>query len=395
MRSGFVDFPVCISSPSLSGKPGGVKDVPATERLQICRPRLPTAEAIRPYLAEIDRNRWYTNFGPLVRRFERRLAKHFGVDPARVVCVANCTLGIVIALRARDVVAGGLCAVPSWTYIATASAVRLAGLVPWFLDVDQDTWQLHPDTVLAALQDAPGHVSAVVPVSPFGSPVDVEAWNAFEADRGIPVAIDAATGFDSAVAGNAPVAISLHATKALGIGEGGLVLAKDPRQAERIRRMCNFGLASDQRAACIGTNAKLSEYAGAVGLAALDAWPESRTHYQGSAKRYRAALTRLPGVTTAPGFGRRVVNSTCNIVLRQPAADRVISRLNAGEIGARQWWGKGCHRHPAYIDCPRTALLATEFLAERVIGLPYFPDITDTEIDLVVHSLAAALGESA
>ena len=73
--------------------------MPTKERLQTFRPRLPTAEAILPYLLEIDRNRWYTNFGPLVRRFEQRLAEHFGVDPARVVCVANCTLGIATAPR--------------------------------------------------------------------------------------------------------------------------------------------------------------------------------------------------------------------------------------------------------------------------------------------------------
>ncbi len=368
--------------------------MPATERLQIMRPRLPAAAAILSYLEEIDRNRWYTNFGPLVSRFEHRLAEHFGVDPVRVVCVANCTLGIAIALRARDPVAGGLCAVPSWTFIATPAAVRLAGLVPWFLDVDRDTWGLHPDTVLRALEDAPGQVSAVVPVSPFGNPVDIDAWNVFEAERGIPVAIDAATGFDSAVAGNAPLAISLHATKTLGIGEGGIVLARDSRQAERIRRMSNFGLASDRRAIFVGANAKLSEYAAAVGLASLDAWPEIRALYQGSAERYRAALARLPEIATAPGFGRGAVDSTCNVVLGQPLADRVIQRLNAAEIEARQWWGKGCHRHPAYVDCPRTALPETEFLAERVIGLPYFPDITDGEIERVAQSLAAALSES-
>ncbi len=366
----------------------------ATKRLRTCRPRLPTAKAILPYLQEIDRNRWYTNFGPLVRRFEKRLAEHFAVDPARVVCVANCTLGIAIALRACDARVGGLCAVPSWTYIATPTAVRVAGLVPWFLDVDRDTWQLRPDRVLAALEGAPGQVSAVVLVSPFGNPLDVAAWDVFAAETAIPVVIDAAAGFESAVAGKAPVAISLHATKNFGIGEGGVVLAGDPRQAERFRRMSNFGLASDRRAIWVGTNAKLSEYAAAVGLAALDAWPEIRALYQVAAERYSAALTRLPGVVTAPGFGRRVVNFACNIVLRQPVADQVIQRLNAAGIEARQWWGKGCHRHPAYADCPRTALPETEFLGERVIGLPYYPDITAAEIELVVDSLAAALSQN-
>ena len=57
--------------------------------------------AILPYLEEIDQNRWYSNFGPLERRFERKLAEHFELGDRQVVCVSNCTQGLDIASGTR------------------------------------------------------------------------------------------------------------------------------------------------------------------------------------------------------------------------------------------------------------------------------------------------------
>ena len=129
------------------------------------RPRLPPAAAVQPYLQEIDRNRWYTNFGPLLERFEARLAAHYGMDRACLVSLANCTLGLTLALESCEPEPGGLCALPSWTFVATPAAVRRAGLTPWFLDVDPASWQLTPEIVEAALPGAPGKVVAAMPVA--------------------------------------------------------------------------------------------------------------------------------------------------------------------------------------------------------------------------------------
>jgi dTDP-4-amino-4,6-dideoxygalactose transaminase len=77
------------------------------------RPRLPAAEALLPYLREIDERRWYSNFGPLNRRFESALAEHFRVPHGTIVTVANATLGLTLALQ--DAVDGsvGLSMVPA------------------------------------------------------------------------------------------------------------------------------------------------------------------------------------------------------------------------------------------------------------------------------------------
>ena len=239
----------------------------APPQLRVCRPQLPDADQLRPYLDEIDRSGQYTNFGPLLRRFERRLAERFHVADEGVACVSNGTTGLALALRASAIPEARLCVMPAWTFVATAHAARMAGLEPYFVDVDPDSWSLTPAAALAAAVRAPGPVGAVLPVSPLGAPVDVEAWDAFHAETGLPVVIDAAGGFDGARPGAAPMMISLHATKVFGVGEGGIVVSTDGALVAEIRRRANFGFGSGRVATTEGTNAKMSEYPAALGLA--------------------------------------------------------------------------------------------------------------------------------
>jgi dTDP-4-amino-4,6-dideoxygalactose transaminase len=143
-----------------------------------------------------------------------------------VTTVANATLGLMATLAALDPLPGALCAVPAWTFIATPQAALIAGLTLWFLDVHPETWALDPAAVELALEQAPGPVAAVMPVLPFGRPCDLAGWSAFRARTGVPVVIDAAAGFDALDPGDLPCVVSLHATKALGCGEGGFLVCR-------------------------------------------------------------------------------------------------------------------------------------------------------------------------
>lgn len=360
-------------------------------KIPLMRPRLPSAAALRPYLDEIDENRWYSNFGPLERRFEARLAAHFGIGEREVVCVANGTQGLSVALQSVVRIPVGYCLMPAFTFAATPHAAVSAGLEPWFVDVDETSWAIEPEAVRALLPRLEGPVAAVMPVAPFGAPARVAEWDAFSAETGIPVVIDAAAGFDSAQAGWSPVVLSLHATKTMGIGEGGVVLCRDTGRIERVRAGRNFGFVGERVARVHGTNAKLSEYGAAVGLAALDAWPETRADFLAVAEAYRACFAGLSGVDFGPGFLGGGACSTCNIVLDRTVADAVIDALRRAGIEARQWWNRGCHREPVFSGCRREPLPVTESLAERVVGLPFYRDLETAQIGDIRASLEVAL----
>ncbi len=170
------------SAPSLAA----LRPADPDPKVVVARPSMPRAAALAPYLEQMDAARWYSNFGPLLTRFEhQRLADRF-ISPTGIVTVANGTLALTLALQAMGAKPGGLCAMPAWTFVASAHAVAQAGLTPWFVDVDPATWMLDPHRLEAELGKAPGRVSAALPVAAFGHLPDLDAWARFLGKDGHP-----------------------------------------------------------------------------------------------------------------------------------------------------------------------------------------------------------------
>lgn len=365
--------------------------------IPIARPRLPTVTHIAPYLREIDANGWYSNFGPLSSRLQARLADHWGIAKPELCLFASGTAALTLTLLASGAPAGSSCLMPSWTFAASAGAVRAAGLVPHFVDVDPETWALAPATI-RSLATRP-EVGAILVVAPFGAPLDLLAWDEVRRTTGVPVIVDGAAAFDSLrdggpmITGDCPVIVSLHATKVFGVGEGGAVLCRDLAWLERIRRLSNFGCMGTREALLPGVNGKMSEYAAAVGLAALDTWRATRARWASVTAHYGQSLQRLE-LATVPGFGRGWVSSTLSVLWPSEASSALADLSNHG-IGTLRWWGPGCHAQPAYRDCPREPLPVTEALARRCVGLPFWQDLTPTQINLVCRVLAECASISA
>ena len=360
-------------------------------KIPVAKPRLPRLGALAAYIERIDDARWYSNFGPMCEAFEARLAAHFGVAPANVCTISNATLGLELALKAAGAKAGTLCLVPSWTFSASVHAVMEAGLVPWLVDVDE-TGVLTPSIVRAALDRAPGEVGAVMPVAVCGQPIDPIDWDGFSIETGIPVVIDAAPGFDSLTPSALLSVVSLHATKVLGIGEGGFAISTDAELIRSFRLKSNFGFQGTREALVPATNGKLSEYAAAIGLAGLDEWANRRAAFQTAALRYAERLKGLPGVSLPAGWGPQWVSSTCVLTLDDPAATApVLGALGAARVETRAWWGRGMHTHRAFANLPRLPLPTTERLADTVIGLPFYIDMQAEEIDRVCAAVRKAL----
>ena len=353
-------------------------DSPEGETIPVAKPRLPTAAQIAPYLKRIDAARWYSNGGPLIQEFEARLTQHCGGNTTHVATVANATMGLALALLASDLPEGSLCMVPSWTFAATGHAILLAGLVPWIVDVNRETWTLEPGAALSLMAEAPGSVSSVIPVSPFGAPIEMRQWKKFRRETGLAVIVDAAAAFDCIESNEVPAVVSLHATKVCGVGEGGLVVASDESFIQEVRKRANFGFWNSRESTARSFNAKLSEYAAAVGLTSLDEWPDTRADFLRVAEAYCSLLAEGDHIRLQPAFGRDWVSST--VVIECENADVLADSLSKHRIGSRRWWGGGLHQHGSFEKFPRHSVRQTEALADHVIGLPCWRDLPNDDI---------------
>lgn len=350
-------------------------------------PDLPNLPELLPYLERIDRNKWYTNFGPLVLEYESRLADITGAGIAGGQCVtlASGTAALELAITALDLPKGARVLLPSFTFPATLLAVLRCGLQPVFSDVDANDWTLTPAIARRALQY--GRYALILPVACFGLALPDQDWDAFTQETGISVIMDAAAALGSQKVGKTTSAVfSLHATKPLGIGEGGVFAAADPDLAERVRRMSNFGFDQGTIGYSIATNAKLSEYAAAVGLAQLERWPVLSARRCSVWAAYRAALQSLPEVGIQPfaDLTPPAVLSVCLVADAEQAA----RKLAKTGIETRRWYAPPLHRHPLFTGVEQTGSLpVTEKLHRNSLGLPFHAFLTDAEVLTVADKL--------
>ena len=365
----------------------------------VCRPLLPDAGQLISDLKSIDRRRWYSNWGELNRALEEGLCAHFGFAERGCITASSGTDAITAALIAaagRGTAARPYCLMPSYTFVATAVAALNAGYTPYFADMNPDTFALDPRSLTShpALQRA----GAVVVVAPYGKPVDASKWRTFFQETGVPVVIDAAAGFDAvaskqlAVTAEVPVALSFHATKVFGTGEGGAILCSDAEFVRRCRRVLNFGMLGDRRSMVAGINGKLSEYHAAVGLAELRNWSKKRIAFIRVADTYwRAALNNglEDQILVERGWASSYV---LYVAVTAAAASAAVGKLSAIGIDHRYWYGRGLHQEPAFADFPADPLPVTENLSARLIGLPVSIDLADSAINRVIDVLAKTGG---
>jgi len=148
-----------------------------SERIPVLHPRLPAAESLLPYLHRIDATRRYSNHGPLVLEFERRMAEHLQLPAGGLISAVSGTaalIGAIIASAGRATPERPLALIPSFTFVGTASAAELCGYQPYLADINNNTWML--DASRLACHPERDRIGVVVPVAPFGRGVPQAPW---------------------------------------------------------------------------------------------------------------------------------------------------------------------------------------------------------------------------
>lgn len=363
-------------------------------------PDLPSAAELQPWLARIDANRWYTNFGPLARQFEARLGQSLGGGHGlpHVVSTSSGTAALELAIAALDLQPEAKVLLPAFTFPATAMAVMRAGLAPVLTDVDPRSWALKPEAARAILRHT--RCDLIMPVAAFGCAQPADDWDRLAQETGVPVLIDAAAAFGSqAVGRHASVAFSFHATKPFGIGEGGLLASADAALIERCRRLSNFGF-EDGVVRAAGCNAKLSEYHAAVGLAQFERWGGICRRRADVWRSYLAGLAPLAQELDLQAGKEAPPPAVLAVALRRHGAERIAAQLRQDGIEVRRWYLPPLHHHPLFAAMPRineagdSELPTCEALAGSALGIPFHTRLSAEQVGHVCASLAGALASA-
>jgi dTDP-4-amino-4,6-dideoxygalactose transaminase len=378
------------------GEPAALSGQPTFDQpVVVGRPSLPDREHVLGLIGDVLDSGRLSNGGPYVTELERRIAELHQVRH----CVATCngTLALELALRAAQLT--GEVVVPSFTFIATAHAIRRAGLVPVFADVDPVTHNLDP---AAAERAITGRTSAILGVHLWGRPCDVEGLSAVAERYGLQLLFDAAHAFGCSHRGRMiggygrAEAFSFHATKFFHTIEGGAVMTDDDDIAESVRRQRNFGFAESLNSVMVGGNAKLNEISAAVGLSQLDSLDELAAVNRSRYELYRREMHGVRGIHVVeyPALERSNYHYVAIEVDAGEAGidrDDLLDRLSAENVLARPYFSPPCHLAVAYSDVPTQGLEETERLARRSLALPTGPSLSLDDVRTVCELIRAAV----
>jgi len=348
-------------------------------------------------VAETLRSGWLTT-GPKTRKFEAEFAAYH--ETAHAVGVASGTDALELALRAGGIGTGDEVITVDHTAVATVCAIERTGARPVLVDIDGSTYTIEPGAVRAAITP---RTRAIVPVHLYGHPANMEALLAIARAAGLLVVEDCAQAHGARYQGRLVgtfgdlAAFSFYPTKNLGaFGDAGAVLTSDPRLAERLRRLRNYGQTERCHHAERGVNSRLDEVQAAllrVGLAHLDDHNEER---RSLARRYQDRLrgVRLPRAWPSDESVHHVYHL---FVIQYPARDVMRRHLQTCGVGSLVHYPVPVHLQPAYADLGYRAgsLPVTERAAREVLSLPLYVGLRPEQIDRVVAAVHGCQKEAA
>ena len=336
--------------------------------------------------------------GPQSKAFEQEFATYSGCDYG-VGCSSG-TDALVLALRACEIGPGHEVITVANTFIATVEAIALVGATPVFVDIDPETYTMDWTQLSRVLTP---RTRAIVPVHLFGHPVEMQPVLEFAQEHGLWVIEDASQAHGAIYHGQRVGSMgdigcfSLYYSKNLGAyGEAGICVTRDNELAESLRMLRDHGSRVRYHHEALGTNARLDELQAAVlrvKMRYLEEWNAARqAHARAYTEQLQDVVEILPVV--------QPYNTHVYYVYVVQVQNREYFRqaLEHQGIATAVHYPIPIHLQPAcaHYGYKRGMLPVTEAVAERLVSLPMYPELTAEQIQAVVNAVkkSAALDTS-
>lgn len=366
--------------------------------IYVTKPNLPPLDEFIPYLEQIWDNKILTNNGPFHQQLEQALCDYLGVE--HLSLFSNGTIALVTALQALRIT-GEVITTP-YSFVATAHSLVWNNIKPVFVDIDPDTYNLDPAKIESAITS---HTTAILPVHCYGNPCDVERIQQIADTYGLRVIYDAAHTFGVRYLGESLLnhgdlsVLSFHATKVFNTFEGGAIVCPDAKTKQRIDYLKNFGFADEVTVMAPGINGKMSEVNAAFGLLQLKYVDSAIERRRIIYDRYMEALANIAGIHL-PGIPEDTEHnySYFPILVGKDysiSRDELYSRLRDVNIYSRRYFYPLISSMPMYrglASSVKENLPEANTIAEQVLCLPIYPDLSESEQQLVIDTIIK-LGE--
>lgn len=357
-------------------------------RINVTRSSMPPFEEYMEEIRPLWESRWLTNSGVLHQRLAAQLKERMNVPELLLFCNGHMALEAAFSQFEK----GSEVITTPFTYVSTTLAIIRSGLVPVFCDIEPRFYTMDPDKIEVLITDK---TVAIAPVHVYGNMCDCRRIEEIAHRNGLKVIYDAAHAFgvtyqgvDAGAWGDMSM-LSFHATKVFNTIEGGCLCVKDAELAAKLRAWKHFGVYHDDVLELEGTNAKLTEFASAMGLCNLRHLSDEIMLRRTAAEQYRRRLSGVPGLVLCPmqpDVEPNYAYMPVRIVDRDFGRDRedVLAALRCNNIFARRYF------YPLTSDTPfcrdNFAIHQTPVASEvssQILCLPLYADLAEETVDRI------------
>jgi len=348
--------------------------------INVTKSYLPPIEEYQKYLLKIWESSWLTNQGPLAQELELKLKEKLGVK--NLLFVSNGTIAIQLAIKALDL-KGEIITTP-FSYVATTTSILWENCTPVFADIDPETCCINPLQIENLITKK---TSAILATHVYGIPCDVGSIAEIGKKHNLKIIYDGAHAFGvkyktkSVFEYGDISTLSFHATKLFHTVEGGAIIVQDDELYKKIILYRSFGHIGDDYYS-IGINGKNSEFHAAMGLCNLPYIDDIITSRKTIAARYLSNLKTLP--LAFPKIPQSVEYNYAYFPVFFQDEKKLLTvreKLSLQNINTRRYFYPSLNKLP-YINsinnCP-----VSEDIAKRVLSLPFYPQLTFEEVDLI------------
>ena len=338
--------------------------------------------------------------GPEVTEFERQVAA--GVGATHAIGVSSGTDALLLSLMALDIGPGDEVLCPSFTFFATAGSVSRTGATPVFVDSLDDDFNLDLENAARRVTDK---TKAIIPVHLFGQAADMDAVQRLASAHDLMVLEDAAqsmgTQFGEKKAGTMGdlCAFSFFPSKNLGgFGDGGMITTNDDALAERVRILRVHGGAPKYYHKAIGGNFRLDPLQAALLRAKLGHLPVYIAKRRANAATYLERLSESTPVREgrlllpSEMSGRTHTWNQFTLRVTNGKRDALMEDLAANQIGSAIYYPVPLHRQECFSNLAgvEARLPICEKMADEVLSIPIYPELSTEQIDHVINTIANA-----
>lgn len=330
--------------------------------------------------------------GPEVRELEQRLETFAGAK--HCVTVASGTEALLMSLMALGIGPGDEVITTPFTFVATAEVIVLLGAKPVFVDIEPDTCNIDASLIEAAITP---RTKAIMPVSLYGQPADMDAINAIASRHGgIPVIEDAAQSFGASYKGQRSCNLStigctsFFPSKPLGCyGDGGAIFTNDDKLAQALREIRVHGQSQRYVHTRLGVGGRMDTIQCAIVLAKLERfdWEIERRTTLGT--RYNLLLDEYDLPRVRQRTDRTSVYGQFTVFVED--RDQTQQRLGEAGVPTAVHYPIPLNEQPFYsrLCCPGVTPIAS-MMAKKVMSLPMSADMDEATVDKIVNLLRGA-----